>query len=40
MAAALKYGVSLSIGVDHPNYRVALSPVDNQTRAALVKDLA
>jgi hypothetical protein len=40
MAAALKYGVSLSIGVDHPNYRVALSPVNNQIRTALVKDLA
>jgi len=40
MAAALKYGVSLSIGVDHPEYRAAQAPVGPATRAALVKDLA
>ena len=40
MAAALKYGVSLSIGVDHPAYRAAQEPVAPATRAALVKDLA
>jgi hypothetical protein len=40
MAAALKYGVSLSVGVDHPNYTAANSPVPAETRAALVKDLA
>lgn len=40
MAAALKYGVSLSIGVDHPNYAAALSPLPADTRAALVADLA
>ena len=39
MAAALKYGVSLSIGVDHPNYSASASPVDAPTRAALVADL-
>ena len=27
MAAALKYGVSLAIGVDHPNYTAKLDPV-------------
>ncbi|MEI7446410.1 MAG: DUF3501 family protein [Burkholderiales bacterium] len=40
MAAALKYGVSLSIGVDHPNYAAALSPLPADTRSALVADLA
>ena len=40
MAEALKYGVALSIGVDHPNYTAAQEPVSQATRAALVKDLA
>ena len=40
MAAALKYGVSLSVGVDHPNYTAAVSPLPAETRAALVRDLA
>ena len=39
MAAALKYGVSLSTGVDHPQYTVAMELSDT-TRAALVNDLA
>lgn len=39
MAAALKYGVSLSIGVDHPNYTATLSPVPLEIRSALVADL-
>ena len=39
MAAALKYGVSLSMGVDHPNYTQKLEPINNDTRNALVKDL-
>jgi hypothetical protein len=39
MAAALKYGVSLSVGVDHPNYSASVSPLGAQTRAALVADL-
>ena len=39
MAAALRYGVSLSMGVDHPNYQATLSPVADATRAALVADL-
>ena len=38
MAAALKYGVSLSMGIDHSQYN-AESPVSNETRAALVADL-
>ncbi|MCW5591784.1 MAG: DUF3501 family protein [Burkholderiales bacterium] len=40
MAEALKYGVALSIGVEHPNYKASLEPVGPETRAALVKDLA
>jgi len=40
MAAALKYGVSLAIGVDHPNYTASVSPVAPETRAALAADLA
>jgi len=39
MAAALKYGVSLSMGVDHLNYTQKLEPISNDTRNALVKDL-
>ena len=39
MAEALKYGVDLAIGVDHPHYRAALDPVSPEVRAALVKDL-
>jgi hypothetical protein len=40
MAAALKYGVSLSVGVDHPNYQAESSPVANEVRKALAADLA
>jgi hypothetical protein len=40
MAAALKYGVTLSIGVDHPNYAQTLAPVPTDTRDALAADLA
>jgi hypothetical protein len=40
MAKALKYGVGLSMGVDHPAYQATLEPVAPETRAALVKDLA
>jgi uncharacterized protein DUF3501 len=39
MAEALKYGVGLAIGVDHPHYAAKLDPVPPETRAALVKDL-
>ena len=39
MTAALKYGVSLSIGVDHPNYSASLSPLPLEIRSALVADL-
>ena len=39
MCKAQKYGVALSIGVDHPAYTHAVGAVDAQTRASLVKDL-
>jgi len=40
MVAALKYGVGLSIGVDHPAYRAVIAAVGEDTRKALVADLA
>lgn len=40
MAEALKYGVALAMGVDHPNYVATLDPIAPQARGALVKDLA
>jgi Protein of unknown function (DUF3501) len=40
MAEALKYGVALSIGVDHPAYKASADPVSAEIRAALAKDLA
>ncbi len=40
MAAALKYGVALTIGVEHPAYTFKLDPVPAEIRASLVKDLA
>ena len=40
MAAALKRGVGLGIGVDHPAYAAAIPAVSDTTRAALVADLA
>ena len=39
MAAALKYGVSLTMGVEHPQYSAEVE-VTSQTRSALVKDLS
>jgi hypothetical protein len=40
MIKALKYGVSLAIGVDHAHYRVEVNPLADATRASLVSDLA
>jgi len=40
MCEALKYGVTLSVGIDHQNYRVAISPVPATSRNALVADLS
>lgn len=38
MIAALKSGASLSLGVDHPNYRHAADPLPGPVREALVAD--
>jgi hypothetical protein len=38
MAAALNCGVSLTMGIDHPQYS-ASTRLSDQTRAALVADL-
>ena len=40
MCEALARGARLAIGIDHANYRVALDPVPEDTRAALLGDLA
>jgi Protein of unknown function (DUF3501) len=40
MAAALKAGARLSMGVDHPACTVQLDPVPENVRGALVRDLA
>jgi len=39
MAAALKYGVGLSIGVSHEAYSAAITPLPLEARNALVADL-
>ena len=40
MIAAVKYGVGVSIGVDHTAYAFTLPAVADATRRALVADLA
>jgi len=40
MIAAVKYGVGVSIGVDHPAYTFTLAAIPDATRRALVADLA
>ena len=40
MVAALKYGVALGLGIDHPNYQAKIPAVGAATREALVADLA
>jgi hypothetical protein len=39
MVRALKYGVGLALGVDHPNYQAEVSAVAAGVRASLVQDL-
>lgn len=39
MAKALKYGVALSLGVDHPNYQAEVGAVAAGVRASLARDL-
>jgi Protein of unknown function (DUF3501) len=38
MIAALKYGVALGIGVDHPNYTAAIPALGAESRGALAAD--
>ena len=40
MVDALKYGVALTMGVDHPHYNATLDPVPAEIRNSLLKDLA
>ena len=40
MADALKYGMTLAVGIDHPNYAARLDPLRVEARDALLKDLA
>ena len=39
MAEALKYGMTLSVGVHHPHYTATLEPLPPDIRGALAKDL-
>ena len=39
MVAAAKHGAAISIGIDHPEYRHSVEPVDDAVRASLVGDL-
>jgi hypothetical protein len=39
MAAKLKGGAALNVGIDHPNYRHEIAPVAAPVRAALTADL-
>ena len=39
MRKALKYGVGIAVGVDHPEYRASVEPLPPQVRASLVSDL-
>ena len=40
MAASLKYGVGLGIGVDHPEYSAEVAALPSNIRNSLVNDLA
>ena len=40
MKTRLREGAALTIGCDHPNYRVPTQTVDGEVRASLLKDLA
>ena len=39
MRKALKYGVGIAVGVDHPEYRASIEPLPSDVRASLVSDL-
>jgi hypothetical protein len=40
MAESFKYGVGISIGVDHPQYQAKIDPLPAEIRAALAKDIS
>ena len=40
MAAAMKYGVTVAMGIDHPHYSATLDPIPAPMRASLAADLA
>ena len=40
MKQSLKSGAALALGVDHPNYRVAVDPLAQPAREALLMDLS
>jgi hypothetical protein len=40
MVAAAKQGASINVGIDHPEYREAITPVAETVRASLITDLA
>ena len=40
MIAALKYGVGLGVGVDHPHYNASIPALGAEARAALIADFA
>ena len=39
MVRALKYGMALAAGIDHPHYRAEIDPVPAAVRSALLADL-
>jgi hypothetical protein len=39
MARALKYGVGLALGIDHPNYQAEVGAASAEVRASLTRDL-
>jgi hypothetical protein len=39
MRKALKYGVGVAVGIDHPDYRASVDAVAPEVRASLVSDL-
>ena len=39
MVSALKYGVGLAVGIDHPHYAAKIDPVPPEVRSALLADL-
>jgi hypothetical protein len=39
MVEALKYGVALAVGVDHPHYSAKVDPLPAEVRSALLADL-